>query len=381
MHYDGYSPMDLTRRRFLAVSSAFAAAPLSALGAEDERKAEPPPGYRRLGRTGLHVSPVSFGGHAVLSPRVLDAAIDQGINLIHTAPVYHRTVGMQVYAEVMKAKRDRVVLIVKGFPRARFVDRCLKLLKTDRIDIMAPPAHEVQTVTRSEIAEEFQARRKEGKVRFLGVASHGNVAGVAREAIRLGHFDVLLLAYNMANRELLKGVVAEAAGRDVAVVGMKSLRGVTERDDQMATFRTLMNDPGMVSILKGMESFEDVDRFVSAWREGTRLEGKQEASGIEKRVRAGTCAMCGACQQACPRRVAVSEVFRYEMYLTEYHGFQRELGVTGYRRLPAAQTWAGCDACGRCEQACPNRLPIVERLAHAHQALSLAAGGSGCGEA
>ena len=368
--------MDLTRRRFLAVSSAFAAAPLSALRAEEERKAKHRPDYRRLGRTGLQVSPLSFGGHAILSPRVLDAAIDQGINLIHTAPVYRRTVGMRVYAEAMKTKRDRVVLMVKGFPRARFVDRCLKLLKTDRIDVIAPPAHDVQTVGRPEIVEEFQARRKEGKVRFLGVASHGNVADVAGEALRLGYFDVLLLAYNMANRKILQSVVAEAAGKDVAVVGMKSLRGLTEQDDRMAAFRSLMSDHGIVSILKGMESFEDVDQFISAWRQGSKLEGKQEATGIEKRVRAGTCAMCGACQRVCPRGVAVSEVFRYEMYLTEYHGFQRELGVTGYRRLPAARTWAGCDACGLCEQVCPNRLPIIERLAHAHQALSLAAGGS-----
>ena len=367
--------MDVTRRRFLAVSSALAAAPLSAWGAEGGRKAKRPPGYRRLGRTGLQVSPVSFGGHAVLSPRVLDAAIDHGINLIHTAPVYHRTVGMRVYAEAMKTKRDQVVLMVKGPPRAQYVDRCLKLLKTDRIDVIAPPAHDVQTVAHPEIAEEFQARRQEGKVRFLGVASHGNVAEVAKEAVRLGHFDVLLLAYNMANRELLKGLVAGAAAKDVAVVGMKSMRGVAEPHEQMTTFKTLMSDPGMVSILKGMESFDEVDRFISAWREAARAEGKQEATGIEKRVRAGTCAMCGACQRVCPRGVTVSEVFRYEMYLTEYHGFQRELGVTGYRRLPAARTWAGCDTCGRCEPVCPNRLPIVERLAHAHQALSLAAGG------
>lgn len=368
--------MDLTRRRFLAVSSAFAAAPLSALGSEEERKAEPPPGYRRLGRTDLHVSPVSFGGHAILSPQVLDTAIEQGINLIHTAPVYHRTVGMRVYAKAMETKRDRVVLMVKGFPRAQYVDRCLKLLKTDRIDIIAPPAHDVQTVARSEIVEEFQARRKEGKVRFLGVASHRNVADVAKEALRLGHFDVLLLAYNMANRELMKGVVAEAAGKDVAVVGMKSLRGVTEEDEQMTAFRALMNDPGVVSILKGMESFEDVDQFISAWREGSKLEGKQAAAATEKRVRTETCAMCGACQRVCPRGVAVSDVFRYEMYLTEYHGFQRELGIAGYRRLPTARTWAGCDACGLCEQVCPNRLPIVEHLAHAHRALSLGARGS-----
>ena len=377
MHDDGHPLMDLTRRHFLALSSALATAPLSALGAEEERKDKLPRGYRRLGRTGLHVSPVSFGGHAVLSPRVLDAAIEQGVNLIHTAPVYRRTVGMRVYAEAMKTKRDRVVLMVKGFPRAQYVDRCLKLLKTDRIDVIAPPAHDVETVVRSEIAEEFNARKKEGKVRFLGVASHRNVADVAREAVRLGHFDVLLLAYNMANRELLEGVVAEAAGKDVAVIGMKSLRGVTEPDQQMTTFKALMSDPGIVSILKGMESFEDVERFVSVWREDSRLGDRREATSIEKRVRAGTCAMCGACQRVCPRGVAVSEVFRYEMYLTEYHGFQRELGVSGYGRLPAARTWTGCDACGRCEQACPNRLPIVERLAQAHQVLSLAASSSG----
>ena len=53
-----------------------------------------------LGRTGLRVTSISFGGIMITEPRVMDRAIDQGINLVHLAPGYHDHRSLEAFGRV-----------------------------------------------------------------------------------------------------------------------------------------------------------------------------------------------------------------------------------------------------------------------------------------
>ena len=76
----------------------------------------------------------------------------------------------------------------------------------------------------------------------------------------------------------------------------------------------------------------------------------------------------GACASACPQRIAVGDIIRYEMYATGYG--ERERAYRLYRELRPDQRASACDGCGLCERACPYGVKVVAKLAQAHQLLA-----------
>ena len=78
--------------------------------------------------------------------------------------------------------------------------------------------------------------------------------------------------------------------------------------------------------------------------------------------------MCRQCVQTCPRGIPVSEILRYDLYLTCYK--QPREARRLYRDLPREQRASACDNCGACEKTCRQKLPVMERLQAAHQRLA-----------
>jgi predicted aldo/keto reductase-like oxidoreductase len=72
-----------------------------------------------------------------------------------------------------------------------------------------------------EILETFTTLKKQGKARFLGVTSHTDPAGILRKATALGHYAVVMTAYNVINGGYLEQAVREAAAKGVGFIGMK----------------------------------------------------------------------------------------------------------------------------------------------------------------
>jgi predicted aldo/keto reductase-like oxidoreductase len=80
------------------------------------------------------------------------------------------------------------------------------------------------------------------------------------------------------------------------------------------------------------------------------------------------CRMCETCMPGCPAGIRIADILRFRMYHKNYgHANDaREL----YAAIPAPQQAPACTRCGRCEQTCPNRLSIVEKLQEAHALLT-----------
>ena len=77
--------------------------------------------YRKMGRTGLKVSPFCLGtmmfGRQVeedLSIRIIQTALDAGVNFIDTADMYVNGDTEEIVAKAIKGKRDKIVLASKG---------------------------------------------------------------------------------------------------------------------------------------------------------------------------------------------------------------------------------------------------------------------------
>lgn len=151
--------------------------------------------YRKLGKTGLDVSVLSFGASSLGSVfretneeesiRTVHMAVDLGINLIDVSPYYGLTKAETVLGKaIAQMDRERFILTTKAgrygeaefdFSKERIirsVDESLKRLQTDYIDILY--LHDIEFAAFDEVAEggfaALDAVKQSGKVRYIGVA-------------------------------------------------------------------------------------------------------------------------------------------------------------------------------------------------------------------
>ncbi|MBX6311760.1 MAG: aldo/keto reductase [Isosphaeraceae bacterium] len=129
---------------------------------------------------------------------------------------YLRVAMMPDYAHRVEGSRRLREFIVET------LEGSLKRVGTDYFDIvMCPHGANTPEDLSPEIAEVFQQLKQQGKVRFLGVTSHNDPAGVLRAATAAGHYDVVMMAYNVINGGYLEEPIRQAAAKDVGVIAMK----------------------------------------------------------------------------------------------------------------------------------------------------------------
>ncbi|KRE91322.1 aldo/keto reductase [Paenibacillus sp. Soil766] len=151
--------------------------------------------YRKLGRTGLDVSVLSFGASSLGSVfrvtnedesiRTVHTAVDMGINLIDVSPYYGLTKAETVLGKaIVQLERDRFILTTKAgrygeaefdFSKERIirsVDESLKRLQTDYIDILY--LHDIEFAPFQEVLEgafpALDELKQSGKIRYFGVS-------------------------------------------------------------------------------------------------------------------------------------------------------------------------------------------------------------------
>lgn len=109
------------------------------------------------------------------------------------------------------------------------IEGSLKRLGTDYFDIVMCPhgACAAEELRIPEIQETFDGLKKQGKVRFLGATSHNDPAEIVRTATEVGHYDLVMIAYNVINGGYLEHAIAQAAANDMGVIGMKVAMAVS----------------------------------------------------------------------------------------------------------------------------------------------------------
>jgi len=211
---------------------------------------------RPLGRSGLEVSPLAFGGNVfgwtvdeTQSFRLLDAWLDAGFNFVDTADVYSRWVPGHVGGESetiigkwfrQSGKRNRVVLATKvGKPMGEgkeglsaayireAVDASLQRLKTDHIDLYQSHDDDAATPL-EESLEAFASLVKAGKVRAIGASNYTapRLAEALDVSERLGlpRYESLQPLYNLYDRAVFEDdLEALCLARGVGVINFYAL--------------------------------------------------------------------------------------------------------------------------------------------------------------
>lgn len=115
------------------------------------------------------------------------------------------------------------------------IEGSLKRVQTDYFDLAMCPhgANAPEEVRIPEIFEAFDQLKQEGKVRYLGVSSHNDPAGVLNTAVDTGRYDVAMVAYNFLNEGFLDGAIRKAFDAGIGVIGMKVAMAVATQHEQL----------------------------------------------------------------------------------------------------------------------------------------------------
>jgi aryl-alcohol dehydrogenase-like predicted oxidoreductase len=194
---------------------------------------------REFGRTGLRASRLGLGlaeitRHGELysdvqtAGRVLNAALDGGVNFLDTAACYGeteemmgRTISNRRHEYALATKCGHVIEGASGEEwSARVIeesiDRSLKRLGTDYLDVVQLHSCSVEVLEKGEAIEALLRARDAGKVRFLGYSGDNEAAHWAVES---GHFDSLQTSYSLVDQHArTKGLLQRARSNGLGVI-------------------------------------------------------------------------------------------------------------------------------------------------------------------
>jgi len=399
----------MKRREFIKSSVALtAAAGISSVETAAAAEKAKVRSYHKLGNTDLKISDISMGCGKGPAPSLILRAIDRGINYFDTAPDYGNSEENIGKALKRFKQRDKIYIASKfcdqgvylpgmshldeDADKAQYkaaVEASLKRLNTDYLDVAFVHAigerkgyeKERSRLNHEEMLSAADELKQEGKIRYLAVSSHGpnNMERLLLEAVRSGHYDLIMPSFNFMKFPKMPQVLREAHGRGVGVVAMKTLAGAKEMELQPgdsvfehAAFKWVLQHKEVAGLVVTMKKVKDIELYLQA--------SGQEMTAADQRTLERYAALygndycrtgCGDCEGRCPAGVPVASIMRYQMYFDGYGEEKR--AMQSYAGLERNATACLDCAVESCTGGCEHGLPVAEKLRAAHQALSFEA--------
>ena len=371
---------------------------------------------RLLGKTGLRVSEIGFGGEWLErhpkeeSTALLRYAGEQGINIIDCWMPDPKS--RDIIGEAMRGSRER--WYVQGhlgsvwqngqYVRTRDMkyvqpafEDLLQRLQTDYIDIgmihYVDSEEEWKALQDSAFLDYVKELKAKGTIRHIGMSSHN--PKTAKLAVQSGYIEMILFSVNPAFDMLpadedldnllsegyqydqeLAGIDADRAQlyrlceeNNVGITVMKGFAGGRLFDRERSPFGVSLTPvqcihyaltrPGVSSILCGFDTREQVDEAVGyeCAAEAEKDYASVLASAPLHSYR-GECTYCGHCKP-CPAKLDIAMVNKFY----DLAAMQPKVPATvssHYKMLE--HTASECIQCRACEARCPFGVPVAERM-------------------
>ena len=324
--------------------------------------------YRILGKTGLKVSAMGFGGIPIqridaAGTRVLmEKLVEQGINYIDTARGY--SVSEAYLGEALEGIRDQFVIATKSMARdkasmAKDIDISLSNLRTDYIDLYQvhnPSMAQLDQIIGADGAlEALQDAKKAGKIGHIGLTAHS--AQVFARALELDWVETVMFPYNIVETQG-EELIAKCAEKNIGFIDMKPLAGGAIEDAALA-MRFVASNPNVSVTIPGMAAVVELEQNLAAMNDTAPLSAAEleKIHAIRRDLGTQFCRRCGYCAP-CTVGIIIPNMFVFEGYLSRYG-----LADWAKGRYDAQEkTASDCIGCGVCETRCPYNLPIRDML-------------------
>jgi aryl-alcohol dehydrogenase-like predicted oxidoreductase len=195
---------------------------------------------RSFGNTGIEVSVIGFGAAPIgflatereKVARVLNTLLDGGMNLIDTAAAYPGS--EEAIGDTVGHRRDEFILVSKcgqafeDLPGEAWsaevvsatVDRALRRLKTDYLDVMLLHTCGKDVLQKGDALGALVKAKEAGKIRFAGYAGDNEAAGYASG---LPDISVLMASFNLVDQANIDRVLPIASGRRLGVIAKRPI--------------------------------------------------------------------------------------------------------------------------------------------------------------
>jgi aryl-alcohol dehydrogenase-like predicted oxidoreductase len=192
---------------------------------------------RTLGRTGLEVSRLGVGlaeigfgltlADAAQALRVLNMALDGGINFLDTAACYG--ISEELIGRTVAGRRHEYVLATKcghvagGYEGESWtaqtikdsIDRSLKRLKTDYVDLIQLHSCGLDILEQGEVVQALLDAQQAGKARFIGYSGDNEAA---KWAIESDLFDTLQTSFNLVDQGARTHLFPQAQAKGMGII-------------------------------------------------------------------------------------------------------------------------------------------------------------------
>jgi aryl-alcohol dehydrogenase-like predicted oxidoreductase len=196
--------------------------------------------YRKLGKTGFEVSEVSFGGWAIggtwgdvedeQSMAALEEAVNQGINFFDTADVYGDGRSERLMAKLRHETDKKIYIATKAGRRLdphtaagynkenlnKFVDRSLKNLDVDQIDLLQLHCPPTEVYAQEEVFEALEEMVEAGKIKNYGVSVEK--VEEAMKALEYENVATVQIIFNMFRHKPADEFFAKAKEKGVGII-------------------------------------------------------------------------------------------------------------------------------------------------------------------
>ncbi len=351
--------------------------------------------YREYGNTGLKVSVLGFGGMRFGDPEDHDTsaemllhALKKGITYFDTAPGYCGDNSEIIFGKAIKEmKKTGAPFYVstksnkpKGSDLRRDLENSLKRLNLERIDFYncwyVLTLDDWKGRKKGGAVAEILKAQEEGLIRFPVFSTHlpGNEI---RNVIEEGYFRGVTLGYSAINSPYREDGIKAAAEHDMGVVVMNPLGGGTiiQNEDTFSFLKVkenqtilegalhfLLLDPRITVRLVGFRNLNDIDTAVSAVDSFVPYS-EAELAGIRGHVESDFNSLCTTCMycNVCPVDIPVWKFvetanglfFNTDEKLSDRLKWHWGTDISVLDR---------CTECRKCEAACTQHLPILQRF-------------------
>ena len=202
---------------------------------------------RLFGSTGWNATCIGFGGAPIGYLKterdnvnaILNYLLDEGVNLIDTAAVYPGS--EEAIAHAIGHRRKEFLLVSKCGNRVadftdpawspalitKTIDRSLKLLNTQVIDVMLLHSCDLQTLERGDAVAALVAAQKAGKIRWAGYSGDNQAAA---HAASLADISVIETSISVADQANIDAVLPIARQRKLGVIAKRPIANAAWKD-------------------------------------------------------------------------------------------------------------------------------------------------------
>lgn len=245
----------ISRRAFLQCTAAGALAAYARTVPPQEPEMKPADiEHRTFGKTGLRVAVLGFGGSEIgyertdeaTVARLLNAALDAGLNVVDTAECYINS--EEQISRAIGHRRKEYNLFTKvghwipdgkdpswGWSKEGVlasIERSLKRLQTDTVELVQIHSCDLETLKRGECIEGLLEAQKQGKTRFIGYSGDREAA---LHAVKLDVFQALQTSVNIADQQGIDLFLPIAQEKNMGVIAKRPIANAAWRYDATPT--------------------------------------------------------------------------------------------------------------------------------------------------